>query len=83
MPDTGLPRRPGFQRSVSNAVVLMVLALGKICLMKDRKIPHVVQVNDPNHPSPVVRNGHPASPSQSSPFLRISLALVRPPVSQG
>ena len=65
--ESGPTRRPGFQRSVSNAVVLMVLALGKICLVKDRKIPNVVQVNEPTHASPLVRNGHPASPSQSSP----------------
>ncbi|KAK3378604.1 hypothetical protein B0H63DRAFT_252269 [Podospora didyma] len=62
--------KPTFQRSINNALVLLVLALGKICLIKDKKIPDVVPVGEPSHGSPVVRNGHaagPPSPSQGSP----------------
>ncbi|KAK3934398.1 hypothetical protein QBC46DRAFT_347675 [Diplogelasinospora grovesii] len=59
--------RPTFQRSINNALVLLVLALGKICLVKDKKIPDVVPVSEPPHGSPLVRNGHPASPSQGFP----------------
>lgn len=58
--------KPMFQRSINNAVVLLVLALGKICLHKD-KIPDVVPVSDVPHGSPMARNGYPASPVQGSP----------------
>ncbi|KAL2159086.1 hypothetical protein VTH06DRAFT_2845 [Thermothelomyces fergusii] len=58
--------RPVFQRSINNALVLLVLALGKICLHKD-KIPDVVPVSEPPaHGSPMARNGYPASPIQGS-----------------
>ncbi len=57
--------RPVFQRSINNAVVLLVLALGKICLHKER-IPDVVSVSEPPHGSPLARNGYPVSPIQSS-----------------
>lgn len=58
--------KPIFQRSINNAVVLLVLALGKVCLHKD-KIPDVVPVSDVSHGSPLARNGYPASPVQGSP----------------
>lgn len=62
--------RPGLPyRSIHHALVLVVLALGKICLHKE-KIPDVVPDQDqqPMHNSPSVRNGVPAaSPSQGSP----------------
>ncbi|KAI0016194.1 hypothetical protein F4780DRAFT_706188 [Xylariomycetidae sp. FL0641] len=59
------PGRP--YRSVHSALVLLVLALGKICLHKD-KIPDVVHDSDfPFHSSPSVRNGVLASPLQGSP----------------
>ncbi|KAK0614037.1 hypothetical protein B0T14DRAFT_570023 [Immersiella caudata] len=58
--------RPTFQRSINNALVLLVLALGKICLHKTTKIPDVVPVSEPAQGSPVVHNGHPASPVQGS-----------------
>ncbi|KAK1750565.1 hypothetical protein QBC47DRAFT_119169 [Echria macrotheca] len=61
------PPKPTFQRSINNALVLLVLALGKICLVRDRKIPDVVPVSEPTYGSPLVRNGHPASPIQGSP----------------
>jgi len=58
--------KPAFQRSINNALVLLVLALGKICLHKD-KIPDVVPVSEPPpHGSPLARNGYPASPIQGS-----------------
>lgn len=60
------PAKPVFERSIQNALVLLVLALGKICLCKE-KIPEVVPVNDPSQGSPVIRNGHPLSPMQGSP----------------
>ncbi|KAI1140241.1 hypothetical protein F5Y05DRAFT_403255 [Hypoxylon sp. FL0543] len=59
------PGRPF--RSIQNALVLLVLALGKICLHKD-KIPEPVHESDsPMHHSPSVRNGVLASPLQGSP----------------
>ncbi|OTA70065.1 hypothetical protein K449DRAFT_321060 [Hypoxylon sp. EC38] len=59
------PGRPF--RSIQNALVLLVLALGKICLHKD-KIPEPVHDSDsPMHHSPSVRNGVLASPLQGSP----------------
>ncbi|KAK3325156.1 hypothetical protein B0H66DRAFT_111245 [Apodospora peruviana] len=67
---TSKPFRPTFQRSINNALVLLVLALGKICAVKDRRIPDVVPVSEHAHGSPLVRNGttaHPPSPSQGSP----------------
>lgn len=58
--------KPVFQRSINNALVLLVLALGKICLVKE-KIPDVVPVSEPpQHGSPLARNGYPASPVQGS-----------------
>jgi hypothetical protein len=63
-------QRPGLPyRSIHHALVLVVLALGKICLHTE-KIPDVVPDQDqqPIHNSPSVRNGIPvASPSQGSP----------------
>ncbi|QSZ36517.1 hypothetical protein DSL72_006397 [Monilinia vaccinii-corymbosi] len=63
--------KPGHpSRSISTALVLVVLALGKIC--QDRsKIPELPSDRDMENPwghisSPIVRNGHP-SPIQSSP----------------
>ncbi|KAI1344892.1 hypothetical protein F5Y15DRAFT_10362 [Xylariaceae sp. FL0016] len=59
------PGRPF--RSVDNALVLLVFALGKICLHKE-KIPDVVRDPEaPSHGSPSVRNGILASPTQGSP----------------
>jgi hypothetical protein len=59
--------KPIFQRSINNALVLLVLALGKICLHKER-IPDVVPVSKAQHSSPLARNGYPepASPTQAS-----------------
>ncbi|KAK4149959.1 hypothetical protein C8A00DRAFT_46542 [Chaetomidium leptoderma] len=62
---TSTSAKPVFQRSINNALVLLVLALGKICLHKDR-IPDVVAVSEAPQGSPMVRNGYPASPIQGS-----------------
>ncbi|KAK8140277.1 hypothetical protein PG984_000343 [Apiospora sp. TS-2023a] len=53
-------------RSIHSALVLSVLALGKICLHKG-KLPDVVNEHDNAHTqSPSVRNGVPVSPVQGS-----------------
>ncbi|KAI1823458.1 hypothetical protein F4861DRAFT_322003 [Xylaria intraflava] len=60
-------RKPGRPfRSVQNTLVLLVFALGKICLHRS-KIPDVVHELDDFTDSPSIRNGIPASPSQGSP----------------
>ena len=58
-------------RTLASCLVLFVLALGKICQHKG-KIPDVGYLLSPesdNFNSPIVRNGHPASPMQNSPSL--------------
>ncbi|KAF4332503.1 hypothetical protein FBEOM_13698 [Fusarium beomiforme] len=62
-PHTGRP-----DRSIHSALVLTVLALGKVCLRRDN-IPDVVHPAEPLHyGSPAVRNGAiPPSPNQGSP----------------
>lgn len=65
-------RKPGRPyRNIQSALVLLVLALGKICLHRG-KIPDVVHEPDDtmNH-SPLVRNGILASPGQASPGLHV------------
>ncbi|KAI8952561.1 hypothetical protein F4801DRAFT_599746 [Xylaria longipes] len=61
-------RKPGRPyRNVQSALVLMVLALGKICLHKGN-IPEVIhEPDDFTSNSPMVRNGVLASPGQGSP----------------
>ncbi|KAI0877478.1 hypothetical protein GGS24DRAFT_120171 [Hypoxylon argillaceum] len=61
-------RKPGRPyRNVQSALVLVVLALGKICLHQG-KMPDVVhEPDDPTNSSPLVRNGVLASPGQGSP----------------
>jgi hypothetical protein len=78
-PVSSKPVKPVFERSIQNALVLLVLALGKICLCKD-KIPEVVPVTDPSQASPVIRNGHPLSPIQGSPpsYAPIPLSSALP-----
>jgi hypothetical protein len=65
-------QKPGHPfRSISTALVLLVMALGKVCQWKG-KIPDVVPDKDPQDTanySPFVRNGHPPSPLQSSPAM--------------
>lgn len=57
------------QRSINHALVLLILALGKICGVRDRKLPEPVEKDStaPNHGSPIVRNGHVTSPTHGSP----------------
>jgi hypothetical protein len=61
-------RKPGRPyRNIQSALVLLVLALGKICSYRG-KIPDVVHEPDENMDnSPLVRNGIMASPGQGSP----------------
>ncbi|KAJ0120255.1 hypothetical protein J7T55_001112 [Diaporthe amygdali] len=61
------PKRPRPQRSVQHALVLLVLALGKICTWRDRKLPDPPEKETPNSGSPLVRNGHITSPNHGSP----------------
>ncbi|KAK8920817.1 hypothetical protein VCV18_008122 [Metarhizium anisopliae] len=64
-PTTGKSGRP--ERSIHNALVLTILALGKICMHRDRVYDAVHQVDPLPHGSPSARNGIPPSPSQGSP----------------
>jgi hypothetical protein len=62
------PRAGRPNRSIHSALILTVLALGKVCLYRDN-VPDVVHSTDPvPHGSPVTRNGGvPPSPSLGSP----------------
>lgn len=63
-----LNKRHKPQRSTKHALVLLVLALGKICDWREKKLPEAVDREPPpHHGSPVVRNGHITSPNQGSP----------------
>lgn len=54
-------------RSIHSALILTILALGKVCLFRDH-IPDVFWQSDPlPQGSPVIRNGVPPSPTQGSP----------------
>lgn len=61
------PKRAKPQRSVQHALVLLVLALGKICLWRDRKLPDPPEKEAVNSGSPLVRNGNITSPNHGSP----------------
>ncbi|CAN8105783.1 unnamed protein product [Discula destructiva] len=64
------PKRQKPQRSIKHALVLLVLALGKICGVRDRKLSEAPEKDReyvPNHGSPVVRNGQVTSPTHGSP----------------
>ena len=52
-------------RTINNAVVLTILALGKICLQRDR-VPDVVHDYSPPNASYNRRNGYPSSPGHAS-----------------
>jgi hypothetical protein len=64
------PKRPKPQRSVQHALVLLVLALGKICMWRDRKLPDPPEKEVPNSGSTLVRNGNITSPNHGSPPSR-------------
>lgn len=68
-----MDHKPGHPfRSIGSAIVLLVMALGKICQHKGQ-IPdawHTDRDLDNSYgSSPIVRNGHPPSPIQSSPGM--------------
>jgi hypothetical protein len=68
--ENGVPYllKPGQpQRSISTAILFLVLALGKICEYKD-KIPDVVPDYESTSSSPAFRNGY-VSPIQASPVV--------------
>lgn len=68
VPSTPSPGRSGRpERSIHNALVLTILALGKICQHRDRIYDALHQVEPVPHGSPLTRNGIPPSPSQGSP----------------
>jgi hypothetical protein len=64
-PGAGRSGRP--ERSIHNALILTILALGKICQHKERVYDAVHQVDPMPHGSPSARNGVPPSPTQGSP----------------
>lgn len=64
------PKKQKPQRSIKHALILLVLALGKICGVRDRKLPEAPEKekdSGPNHASPIVRNGLVTSPNHGSP----------------
>ncbi|PVH80637.1 hypothetical protein DL98DRAFT_548976 [Cadophora sp. DSE1049] len=72
-PHAMLEHKPGHPfRSIGSAIVLLVMALGKICQHKG-KIPDAWysdrDLDNSYGSSPTVRNGHPPSPIQSSPGM--------------
>lgn len=73
--------KPGHPfRSISTALVLLVMALGEICEHK-RKIPDISYLQNDDQSvagSPQMRNGHPRSPAQTSPTLSASTGLPSP-----
>lgn len=56
-------------RTITHAIVLLVLALGKICLHKG-KIPDISRETLMSTNSPLVKNGFPFSPVQQSPSMQ-------------
>ncbi|KAK2625086.1 hypothetical protein QTJ16_005455 [Diplocarpon rosae] len=74
--------KPGHPfRTISSAILLLVMALGEICMYKD-KIPDVTLAGrDWDHAyisSPTTRHGHPPSPMQSSPSMTSSMGRTSP-----
>jgi hypothetical protein len=73
--------KPGHPfRSISTAIVLLVMALGEICEHKER-IPDISYLQNDDQSvagSPQMRNRHPRSPAQTSPTLSASTGLPSP-----
>jgi hypothetical protein len=73
--------KPGHpSRSISTALVLLVLALGEICDHK-KKIPDISYLQNDDHSvagSPQMSNGHPRSPAQTSPTISAATGLLSP-----
>jgi hypothetical protein len=74
-------QKPGHPyRSMSSCLVLLVMALGKICQHKG-KLPDVVHERESENSSvnsPSIKNGHPPSPLQSSPSISSAMGLPSP-----
>jgi len=73
--------KPGHPfRSISTALVLLVMALGTICEHQG-KVPELASErnSDEQHDSPVVRNGYPRSPMHNSPILSTPNTLPSSP----
>jgi len=73
--------KPGHPfRSISTALVLLVMALGTICEHQG-KVPELASDRnaDDQHDSPIVRNGYPRSPMQNSPILSTPVTLPSSP----
>lgn len=72
--------KPGHPvRSIGSAIILLVMALGRICQEKG-KIPDCVPDGSDQSlgSSPTIRNGHPSSPLQSSPAMSTLSGLPSP-----
>lgn len=63
----GVRRSGRLERSINNALILTILALGKICLHRDRVHDAVHDMYPLSHNSSMIGNGISTSPSQSSP----------------
>lgn len=78
---SNLDYKPGHPfRSISTALILMVMALGSVCLHKD-KIPDLVSDREAeawDGSSPASRNGNPRSPLQAQPGLPVPTGLPSP-----
>lgn len=73
--------KPGHPfRSISTALVLLVMALGEICEHKKKLFDISNLQNDDQSVagSPQMRNGHPRSPAQTSPTISTSTGLPSP-----
>jgi hypothetical protein len=86
-PQSMLDYKPGHPfRTINTALVLLVMALGRICLCKG-KIPEIVPDKERAvdkdsgsswNSSPTMRNGHPQSPIQSSPSMTTPMGMPSP-----
>lgn len=74
-----MDHKPGHPyRSISSALVLLVMALGKISQRKGR-IEYLEKERDPPlGSSPTIQNGHLSSPLQSSPSLSTPIGIASP-----
>lgn len=80
-----LDNKPGTPfRSINTALVLLVMALGEICCSKEK----IAEFTDPeesaeNVTSPPGSNGHPQSPTQSSPIMSTPSGIPSPQDGDG
>lgn len=80
LPNNIPDHKPGHpSRSIGSAIILLVMALGKVCQEKG-KIPDCVPdgITKTSVYSPTSRNGHPLSPLQSSPALSTESGFPSP-----